>query len=96
MQHRFHISCSVQSKLTDRAVGFRVLLTILNCPLYRTQCCNMSWDSYIDNLIAQAKDSSGTSHVDRGSIIGMDGGANWTTFSNPQYIKVSCLGVVVL
>ena len=39
----------------------------------------MSWDSYIDNLIAQSKDAQGTAHTDRAAIIGLDGGAPWTT-----------------
>ena len=49
----------------------------------------MSWDSYIDNLIAQSKDASGTAHVDKGCIIGMDGGAAWTTAGHPNALKVS-------
>ena len=28
----------------------------------------MSWDSYIDNLIAQSKDASGMAHVDKACI----------------------------
>lgn len=39
----------------------------------------MSWDSYIDNLLAQTKDASGTPHCDKACIIGLDGGAAWTT-----------------
>jgi len=39
----------------------------------------MSWDSYIDNLIAQTKDASGSEHCDKACIIGIDGGAAWTT-----------------
>nr|WAQ15592.1 profilin 1 [Halisarca dujardinii] len=39
----------------------------------------MSWDSYLDNLIAQSKDATGTAHADRACIIGLDGGAPWTT-----------------
>ncbi|XP_063952826.1 profilin-like [Lytechinus pictus] len=39
----------------------------------------MSWDSYIDNLVAQTKDASGNAHCDKACIIGMDGGAPWTT-----------------
>ena len=39
----------------------------------------MSWDSYIDNLVAQTKDSSGSAHCDRAAIIGIDGGAAWTS-----------------
>ena len=49
----------------------------------------MSWDSYIDNLIAQSKDSSGTAHIDRGCIIGLDGGAAWTTAGHACALKVS-------
>lgn len=39
----------------------------------------MSWDGYIDNLVAQTKDASGTAHADKACIIGLDGGAPWTT-----------------
>ena len=39
----------------------------------------MSWDSYIDNLIAQTKDAAGAPHADRVAILGLDGGASWTT-----------------
>lgn len=49
----------------------------------------MSWDSYIDNLVAQCKDSTGTGHCDRGCIIGLDGGAFWTTGSHAAALKVS-------
>jgi len=38
----------------------------------------MSWDSYIDNLVAQSKDSSGAAHADKACIIGIDGAA-WTS-----------------
>lgn len=44
----------------------------------------MSWDGYIDNIISQSKDASGTTHVDKAAIIGMDGGGSWTT---PGYAK---------
>jgi len=39
----------------------------------------MSWDSYIDNLVAQTKDAEGNAHADKACIIGLDGGALWTT-----------------
>lgn len=39
----------------------------------------MSWDSYIDNLIAQSKDAEGLAHCDKACIIGIDGGSAWTT-----------------
>lgn len=44
----------------------------------------MSWDSYIDNLLGHSKDPTGTSHVDKACIIGLDGGAPWTTAANPN------------
>lgn len=48
----------------------------------------MSWDSYIDNLIAQTKDSSGAAHCDRACIIGLDGGAPWTTAAHASAIQM--------
>ena len=48
----------------------------------------MSWDSYIDNIIAQSKDSSGKAHIDRACIIGLDGGAFWNSPSRPNALKV--------
>ena len=48
----------------------------------------MSWDSYTDNLIAQTKDSSGTAHSDKACIIGIDGGAAWTTAGHACALKV--------
>ena len=53
----------------------------------------MSWDSYLDNLIAQSKDAAGTAHVDRACIIGMDGGAKWTTDGHASAFKV---GLIIL
>lgn len=60
-----------------------------------TRLCNlllsqkMSWDSYLDNLVAQSKDAAGTAHVDRACIIGIDGGAAWTTEGHANALKVS-------
>ncbi|KAM7440678.1 hypothetical protein ABFA07_010197 [Porites harrisoni] len=48
----------------------------------------MSWDSYIDNIIAQSKDSSGKAHIDRACIIGLDGGAFWNSPSRPNALKL--------
>ena len=48
----------------------------------------MSWDSYLDNLVAQSNDSTGTPHVDKACIIGLDGGAKWTTDSHAKAYKV--------
>lgn len=47
-----------------------------------------SWDSYIDNLIAHTKDSSGIPSCDKACIIGMDGAA-WTTNSDGKGIVLS-------
>ena len=51
----------------------------------------MSWDSYIDNLIAQSKDAGGAPHVDEACIIGIDGGENWTTNAHANALKVPIL-----
>ena len=48
----------------------------------------MSWDSYIDNLIAQTKDSNGAASADKACIIGIDGGASWTTAGHANALKV--------
>lgn len=48
----------------------------------------MSWDSYIDNLVAQTKDSSGTAHADKAVIIGLDG-SKWTTDGHANAFKLS-------
>ncbi|MDJ0798392.1 MAG: profilin [Calothrix sp. MO_167.B12] len=48
----------------------------------------MSWDSYLDNLIAQTKDASGTTHADKACIIGIDGGAKWTTDGHSNALKI--------
>ncbi|XP_041475073.1 profilin-like [Lytechinus variegatus] len=48
----------------------------------------MSWDSYIDNLVAQTKDSSGTAHCDKACIIGIDGGAAWTTAGHANALQL--------
>ena len=34
----------------------------------------MSWNSYIDSVIAYSRDASGNAHVDKVCIIGMKGG----------------------
>ncbi|VDI28186.1 profilin [Mytilus galloprovincialis] len=47
------------------------------------------WNGYIDNLIGQSRDASGFEHVDRACIIGLDGGAKWTTDSYQNALKLS-------
>lgn len=49
----------------------------------------MSWDSYIDNLVAQSKDSSGATNADQACIIGLDGGAAWTTAAHANALKLT-------
>lgn len=48
----------------------------------------MSWDSYIDNLIAHTKDSTGSANADKACIIGLDG-SKWTTDGAAQAIKIT-------
>lgn len=47
------------------------------------------WDSYVDNLIAQTKDAAGNTHCDKACIIGVDGGAAWTTAGHACAFKWS-------
>lgn len=47
----------------------------------------MSWDSYIDNLIAYCRDGSGEIHCDKACIIGIDGGAKWTTDGHSKVVE---------
>ena len=47
----------------------------------------MSWDSYIDNLIAQTKDVNGVTHCDKACIIGLDG-SYWTSTDHPNAVKL--------
>ena len=54
----------------------------------------MSWDSYLDNLVAQTKDASGTAHCDKVCIIGVDGGAPWTSAGHAHGLAVSAKCVV--
>lgn len=49
----------------------------------------MSWDSYLDNLIAQSKDGTGTTHIDACCIIGIDGGAKWTSDGHGKALKLT-------
>lgn len=48
----------------------------------------MSWDSYIDNLVAQTKDATGAAHADKACIIGQDG-SKWTTDGHANALKLS-------
>jgi len=48
----------------------------------------MSWDSYIDNLLQQCKDQTGNSHCDKGCIIGLDGGAPWTSATHAAGLPI--------
>ena len=50
-------------------------LAELSC--FRFLLFAMSWDSYIDNLLGHA-----AGHADKAAIIGLDGGAPWTTAHN--------------
>ncbi|VDH96678.1 profilin [Mytilus galloprovincialis] len=47
----------------------------------------MSWDGYIDNIIARSKDVFGVCHVDKACIIGINGKL-WTTAGNANAIKL--------
>eukprot|EP00118_Oscarella_pearsei_P024434 m.306068 g.306068 ORF g.306068 m.306068 type:complete len:138 (+) comp40935_c0_seq1:89-502(+) len=53
----------------------------------------MSWDSYLDNLQAQA---GGVANVDKACIIGLDGGAKWTTDGHAIAFKLSATEAAAL
>ena len=46
----------------------------------------MSWDGYIDNLVGQSKDASGSAHCDKAAIIGLDG-SKWTSDGHAKVRK---------
>ena len=48
----------------------------------------MSWDDYINNLIAQTKDANGVAHCDRACIIGLNDGGCWTTMGHPNALQI--------
>jgi len=48
----------------------------------------MSWDSYIDNLISQSRDSAGDPHCDKACIIGKDG-SQWTTSAHANNLNLT-------
>jgi len=48
----------------------------------------MSWDGYIDNVIAHSQDDSQAS-VDKVCIIGLDGGAPWTSDQHASHLKLN-------
>lgn len=47
------------------------------------------WDPYIDNLILQCRDGSGESHCDKACIIGLDGGAKWTSDTHANALRIT-------
>ncbi|MEZ2321158.1 MAG: profilin [Microcoleus sp.] len=49
----------------------------------------MSWDSYLDNLVAQSNDSTGKTHCGKAAIISLEGGASWTTPNHPHGIQLT-------
>ena len=56
----------------------------------------MSWDGYIDNLIAQTKDAAGAAHCDKACIIGLDGGAPWTTAAHACALQVTACRCIAI
>lgn len=49
----------------------------------------MSWNEYIDNLIARSKGSSGKANIDKACIIGLENGNMWTTQENPHVLMLT-------
>ena len=42
----------------------------------------------MENLLAQSRDANGAPHIDRACIIGLDGGAPWTTPGHANGLKL--------
>ena len=63
-------------------------LGILSRPFVTLKNLRMSWDSYIDNLIAQTRRVDGVAHCDKACIIGLDGGGPWTSCTHPNALKL--------
>ena len=80
--------------LTSCFRKFSSLFLKLVLVLFRLTSLKMSWDSYIDNLIAQSMDTRGGLHVSKACIIGLDGGGKWTTDGHANAFKVSMKQVV--
>lgn len=55
----------------------------------------MSWDSYIDNVIAHSKLDDGTAQIDKAAIIGQNG-ALWTSHNHAQSLKLSAAEALAL
>lgn len=49
----------------------------------------MSWNDYIDNLIAQSKGCSGKANIDKACIIGLENGNTWTTQETPHVLRLT-------
>lgn len=49
----------------------------------------MSWDPYLDNLLAQSRDQTGSTHADKACIIGLDGGAKWTSDGHANALRLT-------
>ncbi|KAK6166926.1 hypothetical protein SNE40_023526 [Patella caerulea] len=64
-----------------------LLVGLLALCLVNSCFCN-SWDAYIDNLIAQSKDTSGVEHVDKASIFGLDT-SRWTSVNGDKVLEIS-------
>jgi len=48
----------------------------------------MSWDSYIDNVIAHSKLPDGTPQIDKAAIIGQNG-SQWTSHTHANALKLT-------
>lgn len=48
----------------------------------------MSWDQYLENLCSRTESPTGK-HCTKACIIGLDGGAKWTTNNHANSLKIS-------
>ena len=71
------------------SVFIPITLINLQMPIFFYISIGMSsWNTYLDNLVAQSKSADGSIHTDKGCIFGLDGGA-WTTTSHQYALAMS-------
>ena len=68
------------TKKNRYSVFIPIMLINLQMPIFFCISIGMfSWDSFLDNLVAQSKSTDGSINTDKGCIFGLDGGQTWTT-----------------
>ena len=78
---------SYLSVKTKQIIIFLCLL--INLSSLRFTHANGSWDSYLENLVAQSTDSNGIPHCDKAAIVSLDGGSFWNSRNAPNSLQIT-------